>query len=579
MKLFSLYIENNLIFEETFEMHCSKIRLWLPVVAVAVVVRVCAAVTLATSPLRNFHLVPGLDMQRMLENGEWGTRIDPLLTCYRALVALLWWLNGYQHQVYQLFAIQLLLGVLVALLTAWITLKLLGRASWAGLAGCVVALYGPALMYECTTLQESVVTFSCLLAISSLFWAHKNRWRPPFSIVCGVLWGVASIGRPTTLLLVLGAVAWYWRNLKHHRLRRYWWCMPTGVLTVWILVGAFNGYYSRNISPFFNVLPYSISVNTDNSPNPSTVAKSSKLQSLTRIGLNAIKRLPVLFLANEVPDNLNYYFIREKFLPLRICLGPWLVLPLAGAGMILMLGSGRWKRREGLLLGTVMLLMLPCCANYPLGRYRLILYPYLCLLAIYPFWWVLRYGERRSLRRGIVVLVVVLVVAGLNLAFSTRPFLRGCDFVAWALAMEAGGKNVTEDSVEVLEEGLEFSGYSERAALVNLMVRLIPAGQLDRANQILQKSLEAGNIKPSFIWYYAGLARLRAGNFRETIACLKRCDSDQLGALASKRSFFEGEAYRMLKDIQSAKASYQRALQENPSAELQTQIEKNLLAI
>ena len=46
-------------------------QVYLPVAAVAAVLRCWAAVALAGSPLRNFHLVPGLDMQTLLERGEW----------------------------------------------------------------------------------------------------------------------------------------------------------------------------------------------------------------------------------------------------------------------------------------------------------------------------------------------------------------------------------------------------------------------------------------------------------------------------------------------------------------------------
>lgn len=58
-------------------------------------------------------------------------------------------------------------------------------------------LYGPALMYECTMLQESVVTFACLAAVASLVWAHRLRWRNGAALASGALFGLATIGRPT----------------------------------------------------------------------------------------------------------------------------------------------------------------------------------------------------------------------------------------------------------------------------------------------------------------------------------------------------------------------------------------------
>ncbi len=551
-------------------------QVYLPVAAVAAVLRCWAAVALAGSPLRNFHLVPGLDMQTLLERGEWGGAASPLFTLHRMLVAFFWFINGRSHQVMQLAGVQLVLGVLAALLTAWIALHLFGSRRYALAAGMVAALYGPALMYECTMLQESLVTFSCAVAVASLIRAHRLHWKSDAVLASGVLLGLAVIGRPTALLLVAGAVLWFWAELKRRNLRGRWWVLPAGVLAVWILIGGLNWHYSRNWSPFFNVLPYSAAVNSGVETPPSAVPESRagfELPAPVRIGINAVKRLPVLFYAHEVPDNLNYYFIREMFPPLRISCGPWLVLPLAVTGMVLILFSGRWKKRDGLLLGVILLLMLPLCANYPMGRYRLLLYPYLSILAVYPVWWGLRCGPDGCRRRAVWALAAVAGIAGVNLALSERPFVRGSDFVAWALAMEEGGGRVSADSLRTFEEGLAVSGFTEQAALVNLMVRLIPAGQLDRAERFLVKAFEAGVIEPALLWYYGGLVRLGQGRFDEAVAALRRSDPARLGVLASKRSFFEGEARRLSGDSAGAVYCYRRALTEGPQPSFRLLIE------
>ena len=104
----------------------------------------------------------------------------------------------------QLAGVQLVLGVVAALLTAWIVLHLFGSRRYALAAGMVAALYGPALMYECTMLQESMVTFACLAAVASLIWAHRLRWRNSAALASGALFGLATIGRPTALLLAGG---------------------------------------------------------------------------------------------------------------------------------------------------------------------------------------------------------------------------------------------------------------------------------------------------------------------------------------------------------------------------------------
>ena len=108
------------------------------------------------------------------------------------------------------------------------------------------------------------------------------------------------------------------------------------------------------------------------------------------------------------------------------------------------------------------------------------------------------------------------------------------------------------------------------------MVRLIPAGQLDRAEGLLAKAFEAGAIEPALLWYYGGLVKLGQGRFDAAAAALERSDPARLGILASKRSFFEGEARRLKGDNAGAARCYRRALTEEPLPSFRPLIEEAL---
>ena len=79
-------------------------------------------------------------------------------------------------------------------------------------------------------------------------------------------------------------------------------------------------------------------------------------------------RLPNVFLAHEIPDNLNYYFTRDYFPELKLLIGPGLLVPFALAGMVLAVVSGRFLKRDGVILLALFSLALPLCAWFTIKQ-------------------------------------------------------------------------------------------------------------------------------------------------------------------------------------------------------------------
>ena len=536
-------------------------RVYAVVALAALVVRGILFADWLHSPLRYFHRVAGLDMMTLLRFGEWGGAGVVVFSPHRALVALLWNLNGGTHPVALLAVIQLLCGTATAVLTAYAAFRLWGDRRAALASGLIAALFAPGAMYELTMLQETLVLFTFTAGFAGILWARKHHFRPRYGVAAGALLGLASIGRPTALLWVFAALAWsgflLWRRGRLKRLG----ALAGGVLAVWLVTGALNWFCAGYPGPFYHVLGYSAAVNAAPAEEggetvvpAAAVAADSPAGKLLRIGSNAVLRLPKVFLAHEIPDNMNYYFIREHVPALKLLIGPGLLVPFALAGLALTVIFGRFARREGVILLAVFALALPICANYPVGRYRLILLTPFALLAVEAF----RLGLAKP--RKVRLPVAAAVLAG---AFLVNPppdgrFFRSSDFVAWALALEQPSGQANPESLATLVEGYRFSGGE--AVAMNLLIRLIGLREFDAAERLIGDALGRGKVNPSLLCYYGALIKLERGDVPAAEALLGRVSPEQLGDLAVKYEFMLGEIARRKGELGEARRRFLRAL-------------------
>ncbi|MDR0931496.1 MAG: hypothetical protein LBM70_00535 [Victivallales bacterium] len=542
--------------------------------AVAAAVRILLFAAYLDSPLRYFHLVPGLDMQSLLRYGQWGENgVQPVFTLHRTLVAIVYYLNGGMHSVLALSVIQLAGGVATAMLSAYAALHLWGNRRLALLTGLIAALYAPAAMYELTMLQESLLLLAFSASFAGLLWAHKHRFACQYGLILGVLLGLASIGRPTALLWVILAIVWsawvIFRRQKQQVFRVFW--IVGGVIAVYLSVSVLNYRYNDRLSPFFSVLDYSASVNKldeNQAKNPALV--SAPIQ-LFKIGLKAVERLPKVFLAHEIPDNLNYYFIRDNFPELKLMIGPGLLIPFALAGLALILISGRFLRRDGVICIAIFALSLPICANYPMGRYRLILLLPFTLAAVETA----RIALQKPRKLYLPLSLVLLLGAFLVNPFTRAKFYRSSDFVTWALALEsqAGGK-MTPESISALLEA--YQGSNNEKVAMNLLIRLITLGKFSEAQGLINDALERNIGNPSLLHYYSALLHLEARDLKGTQIELSKCDPAALGEFTIKFYFLQGEVARISGRKTEAARLYQKALNEPDAFGFRPQIERAL---
>ena len=561
--------------------------------AVAVLIRIEIFLSLLKSPLRYFHLVPGLDMQTLLGAAEWGKPgnvFRPFLTLPRALTAAIWYFNGKVHVPEVLFLIQQLGGAAVAVLCAWTVLHVFRNRLYALVSGVVAATYAPALLYECTTLQESLLTLAFFAAIPALLAAHREHFQGKYTILAGALLAGSTLGRPTCILWV--ALAAFWCVWKARWRKGALLRVAGGIAAVWLAASLFNGIFAYHYLPFFPsyyifqlggksgakpTVPVIPAVSKNVQPE---VKKTNRLEiygmqsvgdgvlRLSRVAGRALARIPQLFRAHEIPDNLNYYFFRERFSVLNLLPGPYLVWPLALAGILLMLFAGGIRGRPGWLLLPLLGTILPLCAIQPFGRYRLLLYGLAAVWMYYPIYWSFHRPLRK--RRWLIAAPVVLAV------FAWNPweneFLRSSDWVAWGLACEQMRNPPDEPSACYAEAYLRSGG--NEAAAVNLLRCLMNRRQYAEAENLLEDAMKRPHLNPSLMRYYRGLLELARLHPAEAERYLRRVDVEKIEKLRAKYYFFLAESLRLSGRDAEAREYYRRSAASAPDAAVKRMLEK-----
>ena len=461
----------------------------------AVAVRAAFAGLVSSSLFRYYHHVPGLDMQTLLRFSEWQSGSPdaiPFFSPHRILLFLDFLLHGNARHVWSIFAVQALLGALGCAAVADLALTLTGKRRGALLTGVLAALYLPSLIYEFSVLQDSFAMNLTLFAVWGTVRASGRKFAPGAAALCAVLWSLALAGRPTALLCAAGFGVWALLRLwRQKRLKRA--LLPVALLAILLAAfGGFNRRYGWNFSPFYPVVRYTRISNSadENAPAP-----------MRQVALNAVRRAPRLLAAYEVPENHNLYFWCEKLPILHLLPAPGALLPCACAALAILLVSGAWKQRGFWVIALPLLtLALPLCARTVIGRYRLMLTPYL-FLAVAAGWYA--YFRLSPFRRGLAALAGGAAAVVSAHACSPLPRVRAEDHHAWALAKKAEPGATKKEILDAFDVYWRAANHRSAKAFRATVDQALDLGDLARAQTVVDQAYRNG-ISPDLVAYYHG---------------------------------------------------------------------------
>ena len=459
------------------------------------VLRVMFVLFYLSSPFRFFHEVPGLDMETLLKFGEWGTPGNAFFfTLHRLQVFLFWKLNGGHHPVLWHVLLQALMGAAGALMLSDIMLKVSGKRTLALLAGVLWALNPVELMYEFTTLQDSLVNFGILLSFWSFLKARQHRFAPLYALAAGCAAGCASTGRPVAVGMAFVLALWsafylYRRKAPLKRVLAY----IGGILLVWGLFSSVNGIKIGKFSCFFNPVPYAVSVNTlPAESSPAAVQTPPALNPLVTTVFKMVQRIPRLWAPVEIPENLNIYFLRSKIPFFRV---PFEFIPLcAAAGILFLIITGSWKRKTGLILLPILSLSFFLCIREPIGRYRLLLLPWFVLLTV----WFFHYISKKNKYFAASVLMLVILF---HLTCLSAPPLRAADFSAWGWALEKESGKTHPEAVKYFSAAFALKPEANNA--IALITRAMRTDDRHLAERSAEHWMKVSSFSPLSCYYGA----------------------------------------------------------------------------
>ncbi len=551
---------------------------------VAVVIRTVLYMFWLQSPVRYYSNLAGLDMQTTLLIGSWLYQGFSIFTIHKFMISAIMFFNNGQHSPETLILMQMILGAIAAPIIAWCALHLTGKRLWAVASGIIAAAYAPALLHESLALRESTQVFLAALALFGLLWGRKRHFDIIGMIVVAVCLSLPCLVRVSSApFLVFGAlwiVLYLVLRYRRKRLVGRQFFIRIGVFTVVISVifGAvmlFNGRNSGTKLPFhvdlnyafklskvenpkdMNVGPLQPASGTEATPGAGNIAPAQNF-GVGRYLKNCVSKFYLLFKPFEVPNNVNYYFMKYKLFPLQYMVGPLLVIPLAFTAVLFMLCSWQWMRKEGLLLLYILAYAIPLAFFYPLARYRLIMYPVFAILMFYPFYKV--YSQIKQRNSLLIVLpMLMLWILVMLVTFPDNINLRATDFIAYGKAIQYQAGKATDEAGQYFQAAIEqnpdyIPGY------INFADNLIKMGQCQQAHSLLTLAYSRFNGDNGIAYYY-GVALLGVRNPAKAESVFRKLRVPSSGDLSSQYYYYLGEALRLQYKLPEALKAYKTGLE------------------
>ena len=415
-------------------------------ILIALGIRITFYFSWTNSTFKYYSFVKGLDMQTLLKWGiDFAVKGEMANNLYVYIISVIVKLtNGSIFTINTIIIFQLILGIGTVLLSVYIAWLIFGSKAAACISGVLIACYAPLLMYEGFILKNTICTFLTTgLFFTALLFYEKAEYKNISALCSGFFAGMILFANFASLCFVL--FVYLWQILIIFKTKGNFKSLliyPATILIIFIVLFASTEFrffpvvnniadgrwlsYVAHIGAQREIKTLNESVQTlENQPFSKTIDIYPYL-----------KKTFSLLSSAEVPDNINYYFVKDGLTPLGNMLSPFLLYAIGIPAFFLYLVLCR-DRKVSLMFGmSFASLALPLIIFVPLSRYTIVYSP---LLGIFSAWLICEFAKRvRQKNKKIVLFIILLLSASFVIQTKLNPvlFYRASDFVAFANALE-----------------------------------------------------------------------------------------------------------------------------------------------
>ncbi len=534
----------------------------------ALLVRIILLINWWDSPVRWYCSISGLDMKTILELGKLFYEGKCVISLYNIFLAIILFLNNGIYSVEAIVIVQVISGIIVAPLVAWCTLRIWGKPYWAAVSGLLTALYAPAIMYEAFVLKESIFLLFAILSLAAVLKTHKSHFSPIALFVCGISLALVVTHRISALpfcgFASLWIIACLFKKLKKDKknilIRISFLMLGLSLVLIPFLIDNLrtDDTYRKYLTGYIfasHSSPQSINIVNK---APVEKVKNTKTNKIFSLLNNMRKNIPLVFSASEIPNNINYYFLKYKLFPLKFLFGPLFILPLAVTTLIILLFKRAFMHKESILFIFIFSYIIPILIFVPLARYRLVMIPVFCMLAPYPVFAMKKaWHEKKNI---LVLLPAVIWAVILYINLPVNSFLRSTDFVSYGKGIQfKTGKSAS--ALPYFYEAYNIAPYKQMT-VVNLSEALIKNRQPKEALRILIMAQKKDPQNLAYR-YYLGVTYFFTGKPAQAEQIFRKINPDDMGSLKAKYYYFLGASLRMQNKHKAAAELRRKALKDS----------------
>ena len=545
------------------------------------------------SPYKYYHLIRGLDM-----NTIFITYPTHNASIYNLFLRIIASLVPQYFFIESVVIVQLILGILSSCFIVYIARQLTNDCRIACISGFIYALYAPVLMYEGVLLKESFNLFFVVFALFMCFYIVANKFSNISLFIFGIIILIPVFVRRVGVGLFVLLFCWFVYSLLLYiyRLKIEYRCQikifikKITILLISVFIMTFTVYkaYNDHLPPVLSVFsnikyfinvgqqPELLSINHEEkiiSNRSIEKSKNEKVGNSLNIGNDEIinddylnnfksyiRNFLLTFRAYEIPNNINYYFIRDLLKPLKYLIGPILLFPLAIAGFILFLFNWKKYNKPELMLIFPIPVVIACVIFLPIARYRVAIVPILVVLAgIY----IIKLVDSVLNRQRITVITLIVLFSIFSFAqiiSLEKNDIRAADFIAYGQAVRYQNPksfvilNCFKEAYRIRPD-LEYTRK-------NLIFELLRIGDFVNAEKLLRKEYKAqpGNFETAIDYVASLMGTKQYGKAFSVLSTIKKpVDSERQSDLY----FNWGEYYFFTGNYKMALSYYKKMFNLN----------------